>query len=211
MRKTLIAAIMIAAAVAAEAKDIKTVVFTPSPKMTCESCEKEIKSSLRYEKGVKKIDTDLDAQTITVSYDSDKITEEQLTTAISKSGYTVANKDSTKTTTAKKGCCGASGTCKKAAAGSCASANKSCGSASTTCEKANASCEKAAASSCDAAKKSCDKASGTCEKASGTCSKAKNASSTNATMSCCKEKASTVNRPPSCKALPTRTTSKPQR
>ena len=37
------------------AKDIKTAVFSTYPEMHCENCEKKIKGSLRFEKGIKNI------------------------------------------------------------------------------------------------------------------------------------------------------------
>lgn len=46
--------------------------FTTSPQMHCENCENKIKGNLRFEKGVKKIVTDIDSQTVTVTYDADK-------------------------------------------------------------------------------------------------------------------------------------------
>ena len=42
------------------AKDIKTVVVTTTPQMHCNNCELKIKNNLRFEKGVKKIETDID-------------------------------------------------------------------------------------------------------------------------------------------------------
>lgn len=39
------------------AKDIKTVVFTTTPQMHCAACKNKIKSNLRFEKGIKSIET----------------------------------------------------------------------------------------------------------------------------------------------------------
>ena len=58
----------------ASAKDIKTVVLTTVPQMHCENCEKRIKENIRFEKGIKKIVTDVEHQTVTITYDADKTT-----------------------------------------------------------------------------------------------------------------------------------------
>ena len=73
--------------VAAQAKDIKTVIFTTQPQMHCASCEKKIKGNLRYEKGVKRIDTSVEQQKVTVKYDADKTSAEKLQKAFKKFGY----------------------------------------------------------------------------------------------------------------------------
>ena len=73
--------------VAAQAKDIKTVIFTTQPQMHCASCEKKIKGNLRYEKGVKRIDTNVEQQKVTVKYDADKTSAEKLQKAFKKFGY----------------------------------------------------------------------------------------------------------------------------
>ena len=72
MKKIFILSAMMLTAAVALAKDIKTVVLTTNPQMHCESCEKKIKSNLRFEKGVKAIETDLCTKTVTIKYDADK-------------------------------------------------------------------------------------------------------------------------------------------
>ena len=69
------------------AKDIKTVVVTTTPQMHCNNCELKIKNNLRFEKGVKKIETDIDTQTVTITYDADKTTVEKLKAGFEKFGY----------------------------------------------------------------------------------------------------------------------------
>ena len=71
----------------AMAKDIKTVVFTTNPEMHCANCENKIKGSLRFEKGVKDIVTDLKAKTVTVKYDADKTTVDNLVKGFAKINY----------------------------------------------------------------------------------------------------------------------------
>lgn len=75
-------------AVAGMAKDIKTVIFTTTPQMHCENCENKIKNNLRFEKGVKAIDTSIENQTVTVKYDADKTTTDKLQKGFTKFGYT---------------------------------------------------------------------------------------------------------------------------
>ena len=62
-----------------------TVTFATS--MHCESCEQRIKKNVRFEKGVKKIDVNLAAKTVTVTYDTEKTSPEALQKAITGLGY----------------------------------------------------------------------------------------------------------------------------
>ena len=55
-------------------REIKTVVFTTTPQMHCEAPENKIKSNLRFEKGIKSIETSVPNQTVTVKYNADKTT-----------------------------------------------------------------------------------------------------------------------------------------
>lgn len=70
-------------------KDIKTLVLTTTPQMHCESCENKIKNNIRFEKGIKSIETDISAQTVTIVYDADKTTEDAIIQAFKKINYTV--------------------------------------------------------------------------------------------------------------------------
>ncbi len=79
---------MAAVAAVAFAKDIKEVCVTTEPQMHCSSCENNIKKNLRFEKGVKKIVTNLESQKVTITYDADKNTAESLIKAFEKIGYT---------------------------------------------------------------------------------------------------------------------------
>ena len=87
MRKVIMTLAITLMGVAAQAKDIKTVIFTTQPQMHCASCEKKIKGNLRYEKGVKRIDTSVEQQKVTVKYDADKTSAEKLQKAFKKFGY----------------------------------------------------------------------------------------------------------------------------
>ena len=67
-------------------KDLREVVLTPTPVMHCESCEKTIKGNMRFEKGVVKIETDREQQTVTITYDPEKTNVETLQAAMKKIG-----------------------------------------------------------------------------------------------------------------------------
>ncbi len=69
------------------AKDIKTVVVTTNPEMHCQGCEKKIKGNLRFEKGIKKIVTDLKANTVTIEYDADKTNVQNIIKGFEKIKY----------------------------------------------------------------------------------------------------------------------------
>ena len=79
--------IVLSAMMAMSAKDIKTLVVTTEPQMHCENCEKKIKNNLRFEKGVKKIDTNVEKQTVTIQYDGEKTTEANIIKGFTKFGY----------------------------------------------------------------------------------------------------------------------------
>lgn len=69
------------------AKDIRTVVLKTSPEMHCANCEKKIKGNIRFEKGIKDIVTDLKEKTVTIKYDADKTTVEDIVAGFAKIGY----------------------------------------------------------------------------------------------------------------------------
>ncbi len=87
MKKLFIFSAMMLTATVALAKDIKTVVLTTNPEMHCENCEKKIKSNLRFEKGVKVIETDLRTKTVTIKYDADKTTVDNIIKGFKKIKY----------------------------------------------------------------------------------------------------------------------------
>ena len=80
--------LMISVAIFAKG-EIKTVVYTTTPQMHCAGCENKIKGNIKYIKGVKSIETDLEKQTVTIKYDSSKITPEKIVAGFSKIGYEV--------------------------------------------------------------------------------------------------------------------------
>ena len=68
-----------------KSKKSETVVFTVG--MHCESCKKRIENNIGFEKGVKDLQADLAAQTVTIKYNPKKTTAETLQQAIIKLGY----------------------------------------------------------------------------------------------------------------------------
>ncbi len=87
MKKNLLLSLFLLGTVVCSAKDIKTVVVTTTPKMHCESCENKIKGNMRFEKGIKRIETNIEKQAVTMEYDADKTTVENLLKGFEKFGY----------------------------------------------------------------------------------------------------------------------------
>ena len=87
MKKLTITMMMMVLATMGFAKDIKTVVVTTTPQMHCENCEAKIKGNLRFEKGVKDIETNIEAQTVTIKYDAEKTSEEKIIKGFEKFKY----------------------------------------------------------------------------------------------------------------------------
>ena len=52
----------------------------------CQNCEEKIKGNMRFEKGVVKIETDREKQTVTITYDPAKTNVETLQAAMKKIG-----------------------------------------------------------------------------------------------------------------------------
>ena len=69
------------------AKDIQTVVFRTSPEMHCQNCENKIRNNIRFEKGIKDIRTNLKEKTVTIKYDADKTTIENIIKGFAKIDY----------------------------------------------------------------------------------------------------------------------------
>ena len=83
------------------AKNIQTVIFQTTPEMHCENCENKIKTNIRFEKGVKEIVTNLKDKTVTVKYDADKTSIENIVKGFAKINYkaTVSRDSKTKSPT----------------------------------------------------------------------------------------------------------------
>ena len=69
------------------AKEMKIAVFNVN--MHCASCEKRIKDEVRFEKGVKGIETKRADKTVTITYDADKNSAEKLDKKLVSMGYVV--------------------------------------------------------------------------------------------------------------------------
>jgi len=177
MKKIILSCIMATVAICANAKDIKTLVVTTNPIMHCSSCEEKIKNNIRFEKGIKKIETNVEQQRVTVTYDADKNSAENIIKAFKKIGYDATECGNQTATDAKKcdkvegkTCDKANGQCEKAEGKDC------CKQKAGQCDKANGQCEKADGKDC------CKQKAGQCDKANGQCDKAEG-------KDCCKQKA----------------------
>lgn len=102
MKKQIIFTAMLLFSAFAIAKDIKTLRVTTQPQMHCENCEKKIKGNLRFERGVKRIETSIPQQTVTITYDADKTTPEKLIQAFGKFDYEAKEIENSKETKEKQ-------------------------------------------------------------------------------------------------------------
>ena len=87
MKKLILLTFTLFLALLTQAQEIKEVVFSTEPEIHCESCVKRIKDNLRFEKGVKGINPDLNTKLVTIQYDSDKTNPENLIKAFAKIDY----------------------------------------------------------------------------------------------------------------------------
>lgn len=111
MKKTFICLIMALGAMTLYAKDIKQLTLTTTPKMSCQNCENKIKGNLRFEKGIKKVETSLADQTVTVTYDAEKTDEAKISQAFEKLNYKVSKLNGQNGEA--KSCCKSGATCSK--------------------------------------------------------------------------------------------------
>lgn len=70
-----------------EKSSIETITYRID-EMHCADCEKKIQNCIRFEKGLKDIDTNLKQRTITLTYDAKKTSPEKLEKRLKKSKYT---------------------------------------------------------------------------------------------------------------------------
>ncbi len=87
MKKLVLLTFAVFLAALVQAQNIKEVVFTTDPEIECQNCVKKIKDNLRFEKGVKAIDPDLNTKLVTIQYDSEKTNPENLIKAFAKIKY----------------------------------------------------------------------------------------------------------------------------
>lgn len=92
MRKIFILMVMAIASISASAQKASsadTLQITTTPQMHCTNCENRIKSNIRFVKGVKKIETSVPNQTVTIVYDPAKSCYEDFAKAFKKIGYSI--------------------------------------------------------------------------------------------------------------------------
>lgn len=65
----------------------RVAVLTPTPQMHCQKCETKIKKNMRFEKGVRKVETDLEKQHVTITYDPRKTDVKSLQEGMKNIGY----------------------------------------------------------------------------------------------------------------------------
>lgn len=106
------------------AKDIKELVVTTNPPMSCQNCENKIKGNLRFEKGIKKIETNIPEQRVTIEYDAEKTNPELIENAFEKIGYKVEVINPDDESAQSSTCTNSSGSCSNETANS--QENKEC-------------------------------------------------------------------------------------
>ena len=74
---------------AQKAKSADTLQITTTPQMHCSNCEKKIKGNIRFVQGVRKIETSVPNQTVTIVYNPKKCTYQDLVKAFEKIGYSI--------------------------------------------------------------------------------------------------------------------------
>lgn len=67
---------------------LRVLVLTPTPQMHCQNCENKIKKNMRFEDGVKKVETSIERQEVTITYDPKKTDVKGLQEGMKKIGYT---------------------------------------------------------------------------------------------------------------------------
>ena len=88
MKPLLAALLLIASGTSAAQTKGEPVTIAIHTNAVCDMCEKTIETELLYEKGVKAVDVDLEANMINVKIDPNKTDVEKVRTAITKLGYT---------------------------------------------------------------------------------------------------------------------------
>ena len=96
MKKIILCVMVALMAAGASAETLKTVVVTPTPKLTCQNCEKKVKDNVRFVKGTKKIETSVKDNTVTITYDADKAKVADYEVAFKKIGRNITVKEEPK-------------------------------------------------------------------------------------------------------------------
>ena len=75
-----------------EKQKTDTLVVSTSPQMHCANCESKIKQNIRFVKGVKRIETSLPKQEVTIVYQGEKATYQDFEKAFARIGYKIQRK-----------------------------------------------------------------------------------------------------------------------
>ena len=73
-------------------QNLDTLVVTTNPQMHCSGCETRIKQNIRFVKGVKKIETSVPQQKVTIVYNNSKTGYDDFVKAFDKIGYAIKKK-----------------------------------------------------------------------------------------------------------------------
>ena len=73
-------------------QNLDTLVVTTNPQMHCSGCETRIKQNIRFVKGVKKIDTSVAQQKVTIVYNGKQSNYNDFVKAFGKIGYEIKRK-----------------------------------------------------------------------------------------------------------------------
>lgn len=68
------------------AKELRKVMFKVQ-QMVCENCEKKVQKNISFEKGLKKLETNVEDHTVTIVYDAKKTSIDKLKEGFAKFGY----------------------------------------------------------------------------------------------------------------------------
>ena len=79
-----------------QTKTTDTLRVSTTPQMHCANCEKKRKGNIRFVKGVKKIETSVPKQTVTIVYDPRKSSMQDFVAAFQKIGFTISQVDNKK-------------------------------------------------------------------------------------------------------------------
>lgn len=85
--KNLLNLMLITIAMMIAGAQLRVLVVTPTPEMHCNKCETKIKKHMMYEKGITKIETSVEKQTVTFTYDARKTDKENIVKAMKVAGY----------------------------------------------------------------------------------------------------------------------------
>lgn len=86
MKKFILFFFALSLSLTAAAKDLKVAIFKV-PQLECVNCEAKVKRNISYEKGVKRLKSDIPNRLITITFDADKTTTDALIKGFEKFGY----------------------------------------------------------------------------------------------------------------------------